>query len=107
MSASPIEPFISIAYKQGIWGQPIYNAAKEFGPFPNTAVNVLGDTIEKEPALVKGLSAKAAHAWPHLHPHPSGRDDFLRGEGIPNRIGGNLKASLDRAFADDVYSTYG
>ena len=100
------EPFISIAYKQEIWGQPIYNAAKEFGPFPDTAVNVLGNSIEKEPALVKGLVKAVMRGLIYTHTHQAEMISFAKKE-FPTASEVNLKASLDRAFADDVYSTDG
>jgi NitT/TauT family transport system substrate-binding protein len=100
------EPFISIAYKQGIWGQPIYNAAKEFGPFPDTAVNVLGDSIQKEPALVKGLVKAVMRGLIYTHTHQAEMISFATKE-YPTASPDDLKASLDRAFADDIYSTDG
>ena len=100
------EPFISIAYKQGIWGQPIYNAARELGPFPDTAVNVLGDSIEKEPTLVKGLVKAVMRGLIYTHTHQAEMMSFAKKE-YPTASDVDLKASLDRAFADEVYSTDG
>jgi NitT/TauT family transport system substrate-binding protein len=54
-AATSAEPFISQAKKQGIWGDPIFNTAKELGPYADTAVSVRGDSIEKNPKLVRGL----------------------------------------------------
>ena len=44
------EPFISQAKKQGVWGDPIFNTAKELGPYADTAVSVRGDSLKESEA---------------------------------------------------------
>lgn len=100
------EPFISKAYTQGIWGQPFFNAGKELGPYPDTAVSVRGDSIEKNPQLVKGLVKAVIRGLVYTNAHSSEMLQFAESE-FPTTSPDDLKASLDRAFADGIYSTNG
>ena len=100
------EPFISMAIKQGIWGQPIYDVAKELGPYADTAVSVRGDSIEKEPALVKALVKAVVRGLVYTDKHRGEMVAFAKSE-FPTASQEELEASLDRSFADEVFSTDG
>jgi NitT/TauT family transport system substrate-binding protein len=100
------EPFISKAYTQGIWGQPFFNAGKELGPYPDTAVSVRGDSIEKNPQLVKSLVKAVIRGLVYTNAHANEMLEFAKSE-FPTTSPDDLKASLERAFADGIYSTNG
>ncbi len=99
------EPFISQGVGKGIWGQPIY-AAKELGPYADTAISVSGDSIRKEPALVRGLVKAVMRGLIYTNSHAAEMVDFAKAE-FPTASRDDLQASLDRTFADQVYSTDG
>jgi NitT/TauT family transport system substrate-binding protein len=100
------EPFITQLYKQGLWTQPIFNAGKELGPFVDTALSVRGDMVEKEPATVKAFVKAVVRGLIYTHAHPAEMLDFAKAE-FPTASEDDLTASLDRSFADGLYSADG
>jgi len=100
------EPFITQLFKQGLWTQPIFNAGRALGPFVDTAMSVRGDMIEKDPAAVKGIVRALVRALVYVNAHPAEMLEFARTE-FPTASADDLKASLDRAFADGIYSSDG
>ncbi len=99
------EPFISQGVGKGIWGQPIY-AAKDLGPYADTAISVSGDSISKEPQLVRGLVKAVMRGLIYTNSHTGEMVDFAKAE-FPTASQDDLKVSLDRTFADHIYSTDG
>jgi NitT/TauT family transport system substrate-binding protein len=99
------EPFISQGIGKGIWGQPIY-AARDLGPYADTAISVNGDSIRSEPQLVKGLVKAVMRGLVYTNDHRSEMLEFARAE-FPTASQEDLEASLARAFADHIYSTDG
>ena len=100
------EPFITQLYKAGVWTQPIFNAGKELGPFTDTALSVRGDMIEKDPATVRGFVKAVVRALVYTDTHRAEMLDFAKTE-FPTASEDDLKASLDRSFADGIYSRDG
>jgi NitT/TauT family transport system substrate-binding protein len=100
------EPFITQLYKAGLWTQPIFNAGKELGPFTDTALSVRGDMIEKDPATVKSFVKAFVRGLVYTDTHRAEMLDFAKTE-FPTASVDDLKASLDRSFADGLYSTDG
>lgn len=100
------EPFITQLYKQGLWTQPIFNAGKELGPFTDTAMSVRGDMIEKDPATVKSLVKALVRGLIYTDTHRDEMLAFAKTE-FPTASEEDLKASLDRSFADGIYSADG
>lgn len=99
------EPFISKGVAQGIWGEPIY-AAKDLGPYADTAISVSGDSIRKNPKLVRGLVKAVIRGLVYTNQHQSEMLALAESE-FPTASAVDLKASLDRTFADQIYSDDG
>jgi NitT/TauT family transport system substrate-binding protein len=99
------EPFISKGVTQGIWGEPIY-AAKDLGPYADTAISVSGDSIRKNPKLVRGLVKAVIRGLLYTNQHQSEMLALAESE-FPTASATDLKASLDRTFADNIYSDDG
>jgi NitT/TauT family transport system substrate-binding protein len=99
------EPFISQGIHKGIWGGPIY-AAKDLGPYADTAISVNGDSIRQEPQLVRSLVKGVMRGLLHADAHRAEMLEFAKAE-FPTASQNDLKASLDRAFADQIFSTDG
>lgn len=99
------EPFISQGVRKGTWGQPIY-AAKDLGPYADTAISVNGDTIRKEPQVVRGLVKAVMRGLIYTNNHRSEMVEFAKAE-FPTASQEDLEASLERAFADQIYSADG
>jgi NitT/TauT family transport system substrate-binding protein len=100
------EPAISQLYSQGVWSQPIFDIARELGPYTDTAVTVRADTIEKEPALVQGLVKAVVRALVYTDTHRDEMLAFAKSE-FPTASQEDLEASLRRSFADGIYSKDG
>jgi NitT/TauT family transport system substrate-binding protein len=100
------EPLISQAKKQGIWGDPIFNTAKELGPYADTAVSVRGDSIETNPKLVRGLVKAVMRGLTYVDNNKGEMVEFSKTE-FPTASQGDLEAALNRAFADQIFSTDG
>jgi NitT/TauT family transport system substrate-binding protein len=100
------EPFITQLYKAGLWTQPIFNAGKELGPFTDTALSVRGDMIEKDPATVKSFVRAFVRGLVYTDTHRAEMLDFAKAE-FPSASEDDLKASLDRSFADGIFSADG
>jgi NitT/TauT family transport system substrate-binding protein len=100
------EPFITQLYKAGLWTQPVFNAGKELGPFTDTALSVRGDMLEKDPATVKAFVRAVVRALVYTDTHRDEMLAFAKTE-FPSASEDDLKASLDRSFADGIYSPDG
>lgn len=100
------EPFITQLFKQGLWTQPIFNAGKELGPFTDTALSVRGDMLQKDPATVKSFVRAVVRALVYTDTHRDEMLGFAKTE-FPTASDEDLKASLDRVFADGIYSPDG
>jgi NitT/TauT family transport system substrate-binding protein len=97
------EPAISLGVKQGVWGQPIYDAANGLGPYADTAVSVRGDMVEKEPKLTKGLVKAIVRGLVYVNTHRDELVSFAAAE-FPTAAKGDLEAMANRAFAGDIFS---
>ncbi len=100
------EPLISLGVKEGIWGQPFYDAAKELGPYTDTALSVRADTIEKDPAEVKAMVKAVMRGLIYTNTHRDEIVGFAKSE-FPTVPQEQLEASLSRAFADNTFSDDG
>jgi NitT/TauT family transport system substrate-binding protein len=99
------EPFISQGVRKAIWGQPIY-AAKDLGPYADTAISVSGDSIKNDPQTVRGLVKAVMRGLLYTNSHASEMLDFAKAE-FPTASPEDLEASLNRTFADHIYSADG
>ena len=100
------EPFISQGVKKGIWGQPVFSAATQFGPYADTAVSVAGTSVEKNAKNVRGLVKGVMRGLIYANANPKEVLDIAKLE-FPTASEEDLVASLDRAFADQIFSTDG
>ena len=104
--AATSEPFIARGIKEGIWGEPFLNIPKELGPYAYSTLNVRYDSIVKDPdtvqkfvtGVVKGLKYTFAN-----------RDEAMKIAKMefPTMSDEDIKATLDRTFADEMWSKDG
>ena len=101
------EPQITQGIRQNIWGEPFLNFPKENGAYAYSTLNVRlhfiqndRETVQKfVRAVVRGL--KATHADPSRNAAAIAKKEF------PTMPAEYLKATLDRSFADQLWSTDG
>ncbi len=97
------EPFLTQGVRQKIWEEPFYNVPKEMGPYAYSTLNIQLASIQKDPETVKGFVRAVIKALRLTHAHPEEAVQVAQKE-FPTMAPDDLKATLDRCFADDMWS---
>jgi NitT/TauT family transport system substrate-binding protein len=100
------EPFVTQGVRQGIWGEPFYNVPKELGPYAYSTLNVRLDTIQKEPELVRTFVRGMIEGLKFTYANPAAASEIAKGQ-FPTMPLGDLRATLDRSFKDEMWSRDG
>jgi NitT/TauT family transport system substrate-binding protein len=100
------EPAIAQGIGQGLWDEPFYNAPKQLGPLAYSVLNVAKSVIDKEPQLVTDFVAAAIQAQKTTLTEPD-RVRAIAAREFPTMNPADLKATLDRTYADDLWSPDG
>lgn len=103
---NPTEPFVTQGVRNGVWGEPFFNVPKELGPYAYSTFNVRLDTIQKEPELVRGFVRGMMKALKFVYANKDEAADIAKKQ-FPTMSLDDLKATLDRSFADDLWSKDG
>jgi NitT/TauT family transport system substrate-binding protein len=97
------EPFLTQGIRQNIWAEPFYNVPKEMGPYAYSTVNVQLASIEKDPATVRGFVHAMIRALRLTYRHEDEATAIAQKE-FPTMPPDDLKATLTRCFADEMWS---
>jgi NitT/TauT family transport system substrate-binding protein len=100
------EPFITQGVRSGVWSEPFINIPKELGPYAYSTFNVRLDTIQKEPELVRGFVRGMMKSLKFVHDNHEESAEIAKKQ-FPTMPLDDLKATLDRSFADDLWSQDG
>jgi NitT/TauT family transport system substrate-binding protein len=100
------EPFITQGIKQGFWMEPFFNVPKELGPYAYSTINIRLDSIKKEPEVVRGFVRGMMKALKFLYADKAGSADIAKKQ-FPTMPLDDMKATLDRSFADQMWSPDG
>jgi len=100
------EPFVTQGVNQGIWGEPFFNVPKELGPYAYSTLNVRLDTIQKEPELVRAFVRGMVEGLKFTYANPAEASAIAKGQ-FPTMPIGDLRATLDRSFKDEMWSKDG
>ena len=100
------EPLITRGVKQGFWSEPFFNVPKELGPYAYSTINIRLNSIKKEPDVVKGFVRGMMKGLKFLHADKDGAAEIAKKQ-FPTMPLDDLKATLDRSFADKMYSEDG
>lgn len=100
------EPLLTRGIREGLWDEPFFNVPMELGDYAYSTLNVRKESIDKEPeimaafvrAVVKGLKATYAD---HEMAARVAKKEF------PTMSLEDLKATIDRSFADNMWSKDG
>lgn len=100
------EPFVTQGVRAGVWGEPFINIPKELGPYAYSTFNVRLDSVQKTPELVRGFVRGMIKSLKFVD---TNRDEAaeLAKKQFPTMALADLKATLDRSFADDLWSKDG
>ena len=101
--AAVSEPMMTQGIRQGIWDEPFYNVPKEMGPYAYSTLNVRLESIEKEPETVRKFVRGVMAGLKETYAHPDEAMAIAQKE-FPTMAPEDLKATLDRTFADELWS---
>jgi NitT/TauT family transport system substrate-binding protein len=100
------EPFITQGVRIGVWGEPFISIPKELGPYAYSAFNVRLDTIEKDPELVRAFVRGMIKSLKFVDANRNESAEIAKKQ-FPTMALDDLKATLDRSFADQMWSKDG
>jgi NitT/TauT family transport system substrate-binding protein len=100
------EPAMTKAIRQGIWSEPFINIPKELGPYAYSTLNIKADMIDKEPKLVESFVRAMVKGLKATYDNPAEAAEIARGE-FPTMELDDIKSTLDRSFADNLWSRDG
>jgi NitT/TauT family transport system substrate-binding protein len=100
------EPFVTQGVRAGVWGEPIINIPKMMGAYAYSTFNVRLDSIQKTPALVRGFVRGMMKSLKFVDENHDEAAELAQQQ-FPTMALDDLKATLGRSFADDMWSKDG
>lgn len=100
------EPILTQGLRAGLWDEPWFNVPRELGPYAYSTLNIQADSITREPRVVEGFVRAVARGLRAAYADPAAAAEFARRE-WPTAPAEDLRATLDRTFADDLWSRNG
>src|SRR5262249_4608584 len=100
------EPYITQGVRQGVWGEPFFNVPKELGPHAYSTIKIPPDSIKKEPGVVRGFVPGVVKGLKFLYANQAESAEIAKKQ-FPTMPLEDLKATLDRSFADEMWSKDG
>jgi NitT/TauT family transport system substrate-binding protein len=100
------EPFVTQGVRQQIWSEPFLNIPKELGPYAYSTINVRFDSIQKDPELVRGFVRGMVKGLKFLYANKAEAAEIAKKQ-FPTMPLEDLSATLDRSFADEMWSKDG
>ena len=100
------EPFLTQGIKQNLWGEPIINIPKELGPYAYSTLNIRLDSIQKDPETVSKFVEGVMKGLKFTYSEQEEAIKIAKKE-FPTMAPEDLKATLDRSFADEIWSKDG
>jgi NitT/TauT family transport system substrate-binding protein len=100
------EPFVTQGVKQSVWDEPFYNVPKELGPYAYSTLNVRLDSIQKDPELVRTFVRGMVKGLKFTYASPDEASAIAKAQ-FPTMAQDDLRATLDRSFADQMWSKDG
>jgi NitT/TauT family transport system substrate-binding protein len=100
------EPYLTQGVRENIWSEPFINIPKELGPYAYSTINVRLDSIKNEPQVVEKFVHAMVLGLKYTYADPEGATAIAKKE-FPTMPLDDLKATLDRTFADGLWSPDG
>ena len=101
-----VEPLVTRGIKEGFWTEPFFNVPKELGPYAYSTINIRQESITKDPGVVKGFVRGMMKASKFLYSNPGESAEVAKKQ-FPTMALEDLKATMDRSFADQMWSKDG
>ncbi len=100
------EPYVTQGVRHSIWGEPFINVPKLLGPYAYSTFNVRLDTIQRDPELVRAFVRGMVKGLKFLYANRDEAAEIAKKQ-FPTMPLDDLKATLDRSFADELWSRDG
>jgi len=100
------EPFVTQGVRAGVWGEPFINIPKMMGPYAYSTFNVRLDSVQKTPELVRGFVRGMMKSLKFVDANHDEAAEIAEKQ-FPTMAPADLKATLDRSFADELWSKDG
>src|SRR5436190_3812282 len=100
------EPYVTQGVRNAVWGEPFLNIPKELGPYAYSTFNVRLDTIQKDPELVRAFVRGMVKGLKFLYANKDESAEIAKKQ-LPTMPLDDLKATLGRSFADELWSKDG
>ncbi len=100
------EPLLTRGIRDGFWGEPIISIPKELGPYAYSTLNVRLASTKTEPKLVEKFVHGVVRGLKFVYANPSDATLIAKKE-FPTMAVDDLRATLDRTFADGLWSKDG
>jgi NitT/TauT family transport system substrate-binding protein len=99
------EPGLSAGIRQRVWDEPFYSFV-DLGDYAFSVVSVLNSSIKKEPEVAQGFTRAVVKALAAFNDDRALALEVIRAE-FPSMDETGIKDSLDRAYADKIWSLDG
>lgn len=103
---SATEPFITQGVRSGAWGEPFIAIPKMLGPYAYSTFNVRLDSIKDTPELVNAFVRGMMKSLKFVDANHDAAAEIAKQQ-FPTMALDDLKATLDRSFADAMWSKDG
>lgn len=100
------DPILVRGITQNIWEEPFFNVPAELGPYAYSTINITLASIKQDPETVAGFVRAVIRGLRFTHEEPEKTAAIARLE-FPTMDPADIKATLDRAFADKQWSRDG
>jgi NitT/TauT family transport system substrate-binding protein len=100
------EPFVTQGVRAGVWSEPFISIPKMMGPYAYSTFNVRLDSIQKTPELVRGFVRGMMKSLKFVDGNREESAEIAKKQ-FPTMPLDDLKATLDRSFADELWSRDG
>lgn len=100
------DPILVRGITQNIWDEPFFNVPAELGPYAYSTINITLESIKQNPEVVAGFVRAVVRGLRFTHEQPEKTTAIAKLE-FPTMSDSDLKATLDRAFADRHWSRDG
>jgi NitT/TauT family transport system substrate-binding protein len=104
--ASMNEPLLTQGIRDGYWSEPVINVPRELGPYAYSTINVRFDTVKNDRQTVAKFVRAMSKGLKFTHDNHEQAVALARKE-FPTMSPEAIKMTLDRAFADDLWSEDG
>lgn len=100
------EPLIKQGIRAGVWNEPFINIPKMLGPYAYSTINVSLAAIKNDPTTVRKFVADIIRALHYAYGNQDGATAIAKQE-FPTMSSEDLKATIDRTYADEMWSRDG